>query len=247
MLLHVIFLMIHFRLPDFSQDKFKEPDLEIILTQTKQSAAPEHAAALAQNNFNGSQEVEDAPAEVPAEKQKKQKKFQVLAPKINTAPRTTTSPIAPNTAALKEMTDIETEINKNIEHINNRPNYKKITPSTREVGYAMYYKALQERIEKIGTFNFPSRNGKRMYGELIVSIPIFQDGTIFNKNGGARIERSSGNPDLDHAALAIVERSAPFGRFPDNMRSVGKDDVWEIIVRFNFTRDDALQTTTFGN
>jgi protein TonB len=81
---------------------------------------------------------------------------------------------------------------------------------------------------------------------LVLYIPIFQDGTLYMKEGGPRVERSSGNPDLDQAALNIVRRSAPFGKFPDNMRSVGKDDVWEIITRFNFTRDDALQTETRG-
>ena len=105
---------------------------------------------------------------------------------------------------------------------------------------------MQDRIEKNGTLNFPQKDGKKLYGQLVVYIPIFQDGTIYMKEGGPRVERTSGNPALDQAALNIVRRSAPFGKFPDNMRSVGKDDVWEIITRFNFTRDDALQTETRG-
>ena len=43
-----------------------------------------------------------------------------------------------------------------------------------------------------------------------------------------------------------MRRAAPFGRFPDNMRTSGKDDVWEIITRFKFTRDDAVQTELRG-
>jgi protein TonB len=140
----------------------------------------------------------------------------------------------------------EAEIAKNIEDYNKRPKKTQITPSTREVGYAMYYKALQGRVEKIGTLNFPQQDGKKLYGELVVYIPVYQDGTIYEKDGGPRVEHSSNNPALDRAALRIVRRAAPFGKFPPNMRSGDKDDVWEIITRFKFTRDDALEAELRG-
>ena len=140
----------------------------------------------------------------------------------------------------------EAEIAKNIEDYNKRPKKTQITPSTREVGYAGYYKALQDRIEKIGTLNFPQREGKPLYGELVIYIPVYQDGTIYEKDGGPKVERSSGNAALDRAALRIVRRSAPFGPFPSRMRSAGKDDVWEVITRFNFTRDHLLEAELKG-
>ncbi len=146
----------------------------------------------------------------------------------------------------REIARREAEIAKNIEDYNKRPKKTQITPSTREVGYAMYYKTLQDKVEKIGTLNFPQQNGTKLYGELVVYIPIFQDGSIYERDGGPRVERSSGNASLDRAALRIVRRAAPFGRFPDNMRSSGKDDVWEIITRFKFTRDDALEAELRG-
>jgi protein TonB len=141
---------------------------------------------------------------------------------------------------------MEAEIAKNIEDYNKRPKKTQITPSTRQVGYALYYKTLQEKVEKLGTLNFPQQNGKKLYGELVISIPIFQDGSIYEKDGGVHVERSSGNPALDRAAVAIVRRSAPFGRFPDNMRSGGRDDVWEVITRFKFTRDEGMQAELRG-
>jgi periplasmic protein TonB len=146
----------------------------------------------------------------------------------------------------KEIARREAEISKSIEDYNKRPKKTQITPNTKRVEYAMYYKTLQERIEKIGTLNFPQQNGRKLYGELIVYIPIFQDGTIYEKEGGPRVERSSGNPALDRAALRIVRRSAPFARFPSNMRTGDKDDVWEIITRFKFTREDALEAELHG-
>lgn len=140
----------------------------------------------------------------------------------------------------------EAEIARNIEEYNKRPKKTQITPSTTEVGYAMYYKALQSRIEKIGTLNFPQQDGKKIYGELVIYIPIYQDGSIYEKEGGPSVEHGSGNPALDQAALRIVRRSAPFGRFPSNMRSTDKDDIWEIVTRFKFTREDALEAELRG-
>lgn len=140
----------------------------------------------------------------------------------------------------------EAEISKNVEQYNERPKKTQITPSTREVGYAMYYKSLQDRVEKTGTLDFPQQDGKKLYGELVIYIPVYQDGTIYERDGGPRVERSSNNLALDRAALRIVRRAAPFGKFPPNMRSTDKDDVWEIITRFRFTREDALQTESRG-
>ena len=70
---------------------------------------------------------------------------------------------------------------------------------------------------------------------------MFQDGTIYQRDGVAKIDRSSGNAALDAAALNIVRRSAPFGKFPPNMLSNEKDDLWVIITTFKFTREDRLQ------
>jgi protein TonB len=169
-----------------------------------------------------------------------------------TTPQDTPTPTPPTPAApddnenSRALARAEAEINRQIEDYNKRPRKTQITPSTREVGYAMYYSQLQKRIENIGTLNFPQHNGKKLYGELVIYIPVFQDGTIYEKEGGPRVERPSGNPALDEAALRIVRRAAPFGRFPENMRTTGKDDVWEIITRFKFTRDDAVQTELRG-
>ncbi|MFZ6770247.1 TonB C-terminal domain-containing protein [Undibacterium sp. Di26W] len=139
------------------------------------------------------------------------------------------------------------EISQTIEDQNKRPRKTFITPSTQKAGYAIYYKAMQKRIEDTGTLNFPQKDGKKLYGELIVYIPIFQDGTIYEKEGGPRIEKSSGDKALDTAALRIVRRSAPFGRFPQNMRSTDKDDLWVVITRFKFTRELQLETELRGD
>lgn len=138
------------------------------------------------------------------------------------------------------------EISKEIEDYNKRPKKTQITPSTRAVPYAMYYNALREKIQKLGTLNFPHHGSKQLYGELLIYLPVYQDGTIYKKEGGMRVEYSSGVAGLDRAALRIIERSAPFSRFPDNMRSKDKDDVWEIILRLKFTREETLEAELRG-
>lgn len=141
---------------------------------------------------------------------------------------------------------MEAEIAKEIENYNKRPKKTQISPSTKQVEYAVYYTALQRRIEQIGTLNFPEHNGKKLYGELIVYIPVFHDGSLYEKEGGPRVEMSSGNSNLDRAAVRIVRNAAPFGRIPAKMRTVGKDDVWEIVTRFKFTRDNGVETEMRG-
>lgn len=150
--------------------------------------------------------------------------------------------------AAQELMRREAEVARRIEDENKRPKKTFISPSTREVGYAMYFDNVRRRIEKIGTLNFPQKNGKPLYGKVTISISIYQDGTIYEADGdkGITVERSSGNPALDQAARRIVRRAAPFGAFAKNMRSVGKDDVWVMTTLFDFTREGALQAELQG-
>jgi len=155
--------------------------------------------------------------------------------------------VAPeNEASTSVLARREAEIARDIADYNKRPLKTQLPPSTRRVEYAMYYTALQQRIEQTGTQHFPERDGKKMYGELIVYIPVFQDGSIYEKEGGPRVERSSGNAALDQAALLIVRRAAPFGPFPSVLRRDGKTHVLEIVTRFHFTRDQTLESRSTG-
>jgi periplasmic protein TonB len=43
-----------------------------------------------------------------------------------------------------------------------------------------------------------------------------------------------------------VRRAAPFGKFPPNMLSSERDDLWVIITRFKFTREDKMETNLSG-
>jgi protein TonB len=274
-LLHGALLTVRFVAPDAFQLKPADPGLEVILVNAKHSKPPVKADALAQANLDGGGNADAGRSKSPlpdlhrtetgeSVKATQRRISELEEAQNNLLSQTkkslyTTAPVnekkdKPDPAksgadlveSSKAIARTAAEITQRIEDENKRPRKTFITPSTREVGYAMYYKEMQKRVEEIGTLNFPQRNGKKMYGELVVYIPIFQDGSIYEKDGGVRVEKSSGNADLDKAALAIVRRAAPFGRFPAKMLSSDKDDLWVIITRFNFTREEKLEAELRG-
>lgn len=270
LLAHAALLAIRFAAPDAFRLQPADPGLEVILVNAKHARAPLKAEALAQANLDGGGNADAGRAQSPLpdlrkvengdsikalqrritelEQQQKAMLTRARASGFHAAPAAEQARPDPSrkgadevdsTHAIARMT---AEITQRISDENKRPRKTFISPSTREAGYAMYYKAMQKRVEETGTLNFPQEQGRKLYGELVVYIPVFQDGSIYEKEGGPRIERSSGNAALDRAALAIVRRSAPFGKFPANMRSSDKDDLWIVITRFKFTREEKLQT-----
>jgi len=265
-LAHVALLSLHFAAPKAVKLKPLAPELEIILVNARSNKAPLKATALAQANLDGGGNAEQGRATSPLPPtqqsadgsqlevrrsqvaQREEKQSQMLAQLKNSSHPNADSaasgprPVVAQDADALQLARLQAEIAQQIADYNKRPVKTQITPSTREVGYAMYYTAMQKRIEQIGTGNFPQQDGKKIYGELVLYIPVFHDGALYEKEGGPRVERSSGNPALDAAALRIVRRAAPFGSFPPALRSGAKDDVWEIITRFRFTREDMLAT-----
>lgn len=139
----------------------------------------------------------------------------------------------------KQFSRRTAEIAKEVDDYNKRPHKTEITPATRRVEHAVYYAQVKARIEKVGTLHFPSRDGRKLYGELILSIPIFQDGSLYLKDGGPVVTRSSGDRALDKAAIKIVKNSAPFPDFPRKMISE-TGEVWEVTVTFKFTREEGM-------
>ncbi len=132
------------------------------------------------------------------------------------------------------------ELALNVRDKENIPKKTHISPSTKGVVYAQYYERFKARIQQIGELNFPRTNGTKLYGSLVIAIPIYHDGTIYEAEGGPVVERSSGKPALDAAAIRLVRQAAPYGRFPQNMRDEYAD-VWVLHSLFEFTRDDELE------
>jgi len=85
-----------------------------------------------------------------------------------------------------------------------------ITPDTRAATLAPYLDAWRRKVERIGTLNYPT--AARAAGAVrnpVVEVGIRANGQLDR----AVIRRSSGSPELDQAALAILRLASPFDPF----------------------------------
>ncbi|WP_246185222.1 energy transducer TonB [Pandoraea morbifera] len=153
----------------------------------------------------------------------------------------------------QQIARLQAEIDKQLRAYQTRPKRGQVTANTREVAYARYFDALRHRVERYGTEHFPQIGNERLYGELIVTLNVNQRGGLgYHKDGwnvaGVEITRSSGNRDLDRRAVAIVQASAPFGDFSQEMKQ--RYDILEIVTRMTFSRQgvraETLATPTGG-
>lgn len=268
--LHALLLAIRFVSPDAFRLAPTDLGLEVILVNAKHANKPLKADAVANANLDGGGNADAGRSKSPLPDLRKleagestkstQRRISELKQRQDTlltqvrkvpytaAPVTEKDKPDPNRTGAdlaetsKAIARAAAEITQRIEDENKRPKKTFISPSTIGVGYALYYQAMTRRIEEIGTLNFPQQNGRKLYGQVVISIPVYQDGTIYQKEGGVTVERSSGNPALDKAALEIVRRSAPFGRFPPNMLSSEKNDLWVVTTTFKFARNNRLES-----
>ena len=132
-----------------------------------------------------------------------------------------------------QIARLEARIAREWEAYQKLPRRKFIGARTEGVVYAEYVDSWRQRIEKIGTQNYPDDAKRRsLYGALLVTVSIMADGTVEK----IEIERSSGHQVLDSAALHIVELAGPFPPFPQAIRA--HYDILSITRNWAFTRSD---------
>ncbi|WP_084181553.1 energy transducer TonB [Polaromonas glacialis] len=136
----------------------------------------------------------------------------------------------------RQLVKLLAEIEKSISEDSAQPTRRYISPSTREEVYAVYYDAMRRRIEKKGTLNFPQLAGKKLYGELTMTMTVNADGNVL----ATEVVQGSGNPLLDRWAQSLVQGSGPFEPFSEAMR--GKADQIVVVSSFNFGTDNSLET-----
>jgi len=136
----------------------------------------------------------------------------------------------------RQRVNLLAEIEKTINEDGAQPNRRYISPSTREEVYAVYYDAMRRKIEQKGTLNFPQQAGRKLYGELTMTMTVNADGQVL----AAKVVQTSGNPTLDRWAQGLVQGSGPFEPFSEAMRA--KADQIVVVSSFNFGRDDSLET-----
>jgi protein TonB len=89
-----------------------------------------------------------------------------------------------------------------------------VTPDTRAATLAPYLDAWRRKVERIGTLNYPTV--AKVAGAAaapVVEVGIAADGKLDR----VLIRRSSGNAELDQAALEILKLASPFDPFPPQL------------------------------
>jgi protein TonB len=165
------------------------------------------------------------------------KSLRSAAPAQNTSEQLTPSP---NISGLdlaesaRAMARLEGEISKSIDEYNKRPRKKFIGARTEEYRFAQYIEAWRQKIERVGTLNYPEAARGKLYGSLVLTVTIMPDGQV------ARIDinRSSGHKILDDSARRIVQMASPYAAFPPEIRR--DTDVLEITRTWHFTQGDQL-------
>ena len=134
-----------------------------------------------------------------------------------------------------ESMRIEARIAKDIENYQQRPKRRFVGARAEEYRLARYVEDWRAKIERVGNLNYPeAARSLQLYGNLLLTVSIRSDGSVEN----VEINRSSGQPILDAAAVKIVQMSAPFAAFPPDIKR--DTDVLHITRTWMFTKGDKL-------
>ncbi|MBP8169059.1 MAG: energy transducer TonB [Azonexus sp.] len=134
----------------------------------------------------------------------------------------------------RAMARLEGEISKSTDEYSKRPRKKFIGARAEEYRFAQYIEDWRQKIERIGTLNYPAAARGKLYGSLLLTVSISADGTVSRID----INRSSGHKVLDDSARRIVQMASPYSPFPPDIRR--DTDVIEITRTWYFTQGDQL-------
>jgi periplasmic protein TonB len=264
--IHSLLLALHFQFPDASR-AMQEKALDIILVNAKSARKPANAQALAQTHLDGGGNTdEDRRARTPLpptqqqvsgseleQAQRRVKELEAQQQQVLTQARSIRAAAVarsgqdqpqPSTVSgfdlaesARAMARLEGEINKSVDEYNRRPRKKFLGTRAEEYALAPYLDAWKQKIERIGTLNYPDAARGRIYGAVVIYVELrADDGSLYN----AEISRSSGHKVLDEAALRILRMAAPFGPIP--REALGGATVLSFARTWQFTQGDAFNT-----
>jgi protein TonB len=171
--------------------------------------------------------------------QTRQSSAQVSTAQAREAP----SPDPSRTVSGRDLADLslaaiklQAQIDKQLKAYAGRPKKQFLGASTAEYRFAHYEDEWRQKVERVGTLNYPAEARGKLYGSLRLTVTIKPDGLIES----VEIDRSSGMKVLDEAALKIVRMAAPYAPFPAEIR---KDTDLLVITRtWSFEQGDVLNT-----
>ena len=249
LIIHLVFLSFRWGFGEIQSRRLNTP-LSVVLVNASNKSPPKQANKLAQADLQGGGTTNDQDAtamhrarlgtEARLEVLEKQQK-QMLAKLDEQKSRSGGRKSGEDQKMTPQLNSLEAELAKRLQANSREPRRKVLTgANTKAVSFAHYYDAMRQKIEAYGSAFFPRANGRPLYGSLIIVVSVDTQGRIVNNaqgKDGLSIGRSSGNPELDRQAIAIVRASAPFGPFPPEMRN--QIDVLDWVSTFDFTRDGA--------
>jgi len=247
LIIHILFLSFRWGVGEIQNRRLNTP-LSVVLVNASNKTPPKQANKLAQADLQGGGKTENQEAtalhrarlgaEARLEVLEKQQK-QMLAKLDEQRAKSGGRKSGDDQRIAPQLNSLEAELAKRLQVDGREPRRKVLTgANTKAVSFAHYFDAMRQKIEAYGSAFFPRANGRPLYGSLVIVVSVDAQGRITtNAQGkeGVSIGRSSGNPELDRQALAIVRASAPFGPFPSEMRN--QIDVLDWISTFEFTRE----------
>lgn len=95
------------------------------------------------------------------------------------------------------------------------PRERFLTVNTRQTLFADYLSAWKDKVERIGTINFPGEARRLLLeGSPVLEVALRSNGEIEE----IIVRESSGQPALDEAAMRILRLASPFDPFPRDLR-----------------------------
>jgi periplasmic protein TonB len=264
---HAVLVTVRFVDPEGFNRMFRDTPLEVVLVNAASEQKPDKAQALAQANLTGGGDADKGRATSPLPPsprselgdsledtrrmiEQMQAEQQQLLSQVRDELAALPPPERNQTAQTserkseqerrKQLTELLAEIEKRIREENARPKKRYLSPATLKSSDALYYSHFRTLVERAGTEYFPSVDGRKLYGDLVMEIWLDRQGVVQN----TIVTRSSGNAKLDKRAAVIVKRAGPFGVVPEDVRA--GHDLILISSRFKFTREAGLEATTQG-
>ena len=188
---------------------------------------------------------------IPTEKLLKEKKIKTLSPIAKEEIQMTEEipPVAKEEIQMTEdippVAKEETKIISTSELISNLGNLdlaprkklntnrvKTISANTKDYEYRLYFEAWRQKVERIGALNYPEVAELANLGALRLTVSLNKEGNIEE----VIINKTSGNKDLDEAAIKIVKLGEPYAAFSTKMQK--EIDLVNITRTWKFTDDN---------
>ena len=264
LLAHALLLTVQFTQPDLSRSmREKALDIVLVNARGQRKPADAQALAQAHLDGGGNEDS-DRRARTPLpptaqktpgtdlqqmqkrvqqlEREQKKLMTQAKAPQsVSSGERRSEQPQpAPSLSGLdlaesaRAMARLEAEIGKATEEYNKRPRKKNIGIRTSEYRFAQYLEDWRQKVERVGTLNYPPEARGKLYGSLVLTVSLTADGRV----QAIEINRSSGYKVLDDAARRIVQLASPYSPFPPDIRR--DTDILEITRTWYFSQGDQL-------